>query len=248
MIAPELERRRLGFRAQADQRAYVAAYADHLRATLAASDLSRFIGSSEHIHAWLTAPAQIAALDAFLTAHFKEVVYLLYLRPQEDLVISTYSEAIRRGARHDFATHLARHGRIDHWRRLKPWLEVIGRARLQVRLMVPDALENGDLLDDFCAAAGIDPAGLARSARMNTGLSAGEIALRRLLNAILPVQTRSGDPHPIYTRLLRRLAPLCARSGRLTLSDEQIEDLRARNSEANEKLRRRLFYHRSALF
>ncbi len=215
---------------------------------LADTSLPRFIASSEHIHAWITTPERIAALDLFLRTRFSRVDYLLYLRPQEELVTSGYSEAVRRGARHDFATHLARNGRIDHWRAIKPWLEVVGRDRLRLRLMVPNALEKQDLLEDFCAAAGLDLTGLARPDRVNTALTQGEIALRRRLNAVLPVQAPTGGPNPHYARILRLLGPLWSGSARLELSAAQIADLRARNAAGNEKIRKRFFHHRPALF
>lgn len=247
-IEPDLERRSLGFRTRVDQSAYVTEYAGFLDAVLAETSLPRFIASSEHIHAWLTTPELIAALDGFLQGRFSQVEYLVYLRPQEELVTSAYSEAIRRGARHDFATHLARHGRINHWTALKRWLEVIGRDRIRVRLMARDALAGQDLIEDFCRVSGIESAGLGRPPRVNAALTRGEIALRRRLNTMLPVQSRSGRVHPLYALSLRLLRPFYADDRHLRLSAEQMTALQACNFESNEKLRKRLFHHRSALF
>ena len=247
-IGPDLERRRLGFHRRTDQSGYVRAYADWLSRTLAAAPQPRFIASSEHLHAWLTTPERVAALDRFLGMHFAQVSYLIYLRPQEDLLTSGYSEAVRRGARHDFATHLARRSRMNLWHGLKPWLAVVGRDRLQVRLMVRDALQGGDLLTDFCAAAGICADGLARPPRVNSALSPGEIALRRRLNCLLPVQARSGGMHPLYAAALRALAPVARNDRRLQLSPAQVADVRARNAASNEKIRKHFFHNRPALF
>ncbi len=245
-VPPELERRRLGFRNRADQRAYVMRYAAWLDARLDGSAL--FVGSSEHIHAWLTTPALIAALDRFLTARFAEVRYLVYLRPQEELLTSGYSEAVRRGATHDFATHLARSPGINLWRGLKPWVQTVGRDRLEVRLMQPDALAGGDLLADFCATAGICADRFERPPRVNASLDLGEIALRRRLNAVLPVLARSGRPHPLHSAALRLLRPLLRDRGRLRLRAEEVAQIRARTAASNEKLRRRLFWTRPELF
>ena len=248
-IAPELERRRLGFASRADQRAYVAAYRDFLDRTLAQSDAQRFIASSEHIHAWLTTPEQIAALDRFLCARFSEVRYMVYLRAQDELILSSYSEAIRRGATHDFSAHLSRHARLNHWARLKHWHQVIGRQRLMIRLLRKDALAGGDLLSDFCAATGIDRCGLHQPPRVNTALSAGEIALRRQLNQRLPVLGSDGQLHPLYRRALHWLLPLTRGAAQpLTLSPAERADIRARNAPGNEKIRKRYFRDRPALF
>jgi hypothetical protein len=248
LIEPELERRLLHITNRADQKGYVAQYAQFLDGLLAATPLPRFIASSEHIHAWITTPERIAALDIFLRERFSKVTYLVYLRPQEELVTSTYSEAIRRGARHDLAEHLSHHGWIDHWRGLEPWLAVVGPERLKLRLMVRDALAGGDLLEDFCAAAGIAAAGLQRPDPVNAALGKREVALRRRLNALLPVQSRSGAPHPVYRRLLRLCRPLCRGEDRLALTAVQMAEVRMRNAKGNEMIRARFFSDRPQLF
>lgn len=247
-IAPELERRRLGLGTRAEQTAYVAAYDRFLTDVLARTKARCFIGSSEHIQAWLNTTAQIEALDRFLSARFTEVRYLVYLRAQDELVASGYSEAIRRGATHDFQTHLARHARQSHWASVKQWRAVVG-PRLLVRLTSKDALRGGDLLVDFCAIAGIDRTGLHDPPRVNAALGAGEIALRRQLNRFLPVLGRDGRLHPIYRLALHGLAPLTRnRAERISLSAEQRRAVLATNSHDNEKIRKRYFRDRPSLF
>lgn len=247
-IGPELERRRLGLVTPARQAAYVAEYDRFLRGVLAFARGDHFIASSEHIHAWLSTPAHILALDRYLSARFTQVRYLVYLRAQDELVASGYSEAIRRGATHDFQTHLALHGRHSHWSSLKPWRAVVG-PRLLVRLTSVDALTGGDLLSDFCAIAGIDTAGLHRPPRVNAALSRGEIALRRQLNRVLPVLGRDGRLHPVYQLALHSMAPLARRyPERIGLSEEQRAQVLVQNCGDNEKIRKRYFRDRSALF
>ena len=249
IVPPELERRRLRFGTRADQTAYVAAYRDYLDDMLQRCTGTHFIGSSEHIHAWLRKPQQIATLDEFLCARFSSVEYLVYLRAQPQLVTSTYSEAIRRGATHDFATHLERHAVINHWAQLKPWVHTVTRARLRVRLVCSDVLENGDLLHDFCKYAEIASAGLRQPPRVNAALSLPELALRRRLNQILPVLGRDGRHHWLYRGALRLLCPVVARNPRpLGLTEIQGAEIIARNAEGNEKLRKKLFPMRPALF
>ena len=240
-IAPELERRRLGLHSIYDQQAYTARYAQFLDTILQHADARLFLGSSEHLQAWLRAPRQIAALDSFLRARFVQVDYLVYLRRPEELVISSYSEAVRRGATHDLTTHLARHGTVAHWNALKPWVQVVGAGRLTVRLVCPDALHGGDLLTDFATQAGIALPGMERPGLINTALSASEIALRRRLNGILPVLGRHGGLHWSYRAALRVLGPVLARSQqRLNLTVAQRADIRARNAAENARVCKKL--------
>lgn len=247
-IGPELERRRLGLGTPEQQSEYVDAYDRFLTTVLKDSGADCFIGSSEHIQAWLTKPTQIEALDRFLSARFTQVRYLVYLRAQDELVASGYSEAIRRGATHDFQTHLASYARQNHWASVKQWRAVVG-PRLLVRLTSRDALHGGDLLVDFCAIAGIDKAGLDDPPRVNAALGTGEIALRRQLNRILPVLGRDGRLHPAYRLVLRGLGPLARyRGDRISLNAEERLEVLAKNSTDNEKIRRRYFRDRPSLF
>lgn len=247
-IVPELERRRLGLVTRAHQAAYVAEYDSYLSGVLRSTKCDLFIGSSEHIHAWLISPAHILALDRFLSARFTQVRYLVYLRAQDELVVSGYSEAIRRGATHDFQTHLLRHGRQSHWSSVRQWRGGVG-SRLLVRLTCADALKGGDLLTDFCSIAGIDAANLDRPPRVNAALSRGEIALRRRLNRVLPVLGRDGRLHPVYQLALHSMAPLARRyPERIGLSDAERAEVLEQNRGDNEKIRKRYFKDRPALF
>ncbi len=248
-VGPELERRRLGFASRADQSAYVGRYRDFLDRRLQTATQSLFIASSEHIHAWLDTAERVAALDAFLRQRFAEVQYLVYLRPQDELIASSYSEAVRRGASYDFQTHLTKYNRLNHWARLKPWRAVVGRGRLHVRLTCRDALMGGTLLTDFCAVAGIDATGLRQPRRVNASLSKGEIALRRVLNRHLPVLGGDGRLHPLYRLALVGLRPLAAlKPGKLRLSPMERAAILAEYQVGNEKLRKRFFADRDALF
>ncbi|TVP71119.1 MAG: hypothetical protein EA339_11000 [Rhodobacteraceae bacterium] len=248
-VGPELERRRLGFASRADQSTYVARYRDFLDRRLQTAIQPLFIASSEHIHAWIDTPERIAALDAFLRQRFTEVQYLVYLRPQDELIASSYSEAVRRGASYDFQTHLTKYNRLNHWQRLKPWRAVVGRSRLSVRLTCRDALAGGALVADFCTAAGIELAGLRIPKRANTALSQGELALRRYLNRQLPVLGRDGRLHPLYRLALLTLRPVAAlRSDKLQLSPAERAAILAEHQFGNEKIRRRFFADRARLF
>lgn len=249
-IAPKLERNRLGFETPQDQADYVADYQAFLSQNLARhnQNCAVFIGSSEHIYAWMTTPERISALDRWLQTHFSLVEYLVYLRPQADMVASGYSEAIRRGATHDFDTHLTRHSNMDYWMRLQQWRAIVG-PRLSVGLMVPDAMQGGDLLQDFCARLGIRMDGLVRPAHLNTALPRKEMALRRQLNRILAPHRSDGLDNPAYRRILRLLRPFLARDkAPLRLTETQVAQVHQINSKSNERVRETYFPDRKHLF
>lgn len=240
----------LGLRNPDAQRGYVDAFEARLQQGRQAWGEGVYLGSSEHIHAWLTRAEQIAALDDMLRRHFDSVQYLVYLRPQLEMVVSAYSERIRRGETLSFDDHFnSRLKALNYWKSLRLWARVVGEARITPRLLTPDALVGGDLLDDFCAQAGIDRTGLKTPRRMNTSLSAEAIALRRRLNRFLAVRNRQGGrakPYQMALRLLERRLP--QPGTRLQLTEAQRAALLADHAEGNEKLRARYFPERATLF
>lgn len=249
MIHPIFERNLLGLHAVEDLRAYAQRYAAYLSARLAEQrGQELFVGSSEHLFAWLNSVDQIQALDRFLGERFSQVQYLLYLRPQEELVLSGYSEAIRRVHSHSLAQHLAASGRINLHTPVDRWVRAVGQDRLIVRLLLPDALHAGNLLTDFCHCVGIDANALPRPERINAALSVEEVAIRRVLNRVLPRQGRSGDMHPVYNVTLKALLSIWRKRSELTLTAAQQAEIRQLNAPQNERVREMFFPRRPTLF
>lgn len=248
-IPPQFERKLLNLHTVDDLRDYTKRYTAHLSKQLSAqSGHHSFVGSSEHLYAWLNSVEQIQALDKFLLQRFSQVQYILYLRAQEELVLSGYSEAIRRVHSHSLAQHLAASGRINHYIPVERWVRAVGRERLVLCVLSPDMLKEGDLLSDFCHHAGIDANGLPRPGRVNTAMSMEEIQIRRVLNRFLPRQGRDGDMHPFYRAALKTLLATRRNRTPLTLTKEQRAEIRHMNFPQNEALRQRFLPHLQTLF
>lgn len=250
VMADGVARRVLGLHERDAQRAYVDAFEARLQHGRQTWGERLYLGSSEHIHAWLSKPEQIAGLDDMLRKHFNDVQYLVYLRPQTEMIVSAYSERIRRGETLSFDDHFRQRLKaLNYWKSLRLWARAVGDARITPRLLTPDALVGGDLLDDFCAIAGIDRTGLKTPRRMNTSLSAEAIALRRRINRFLPVRNRRGGrakPYQLALRLFERRLP--QPGSRLALTETQRAALLADHAEGNEKLRALYFPERATLF
>ena len=240
----------LGLRGDGDDAALAARFLDWLDTQRAGWPEARFVASSEHLQAWLHRPAFIRALDSFLGERFTSVEYLLYLRPQADLLLSSYSERIRRGEALSLARHLDERPRaLDFDAIVTRWEEALGAGRLHLRLLHPDALTGGALIPDFCDALGLSPEGLAEPARMNPSLGAAELAFRRRLNRLLPVRLADGRRNPWDLRALalwRRMRPEA--DAPLALSPDQRARIEALHAESNERLRARHFPARPTLF
>lgn len=140
--------------------------------------------SSENMTGNLHGPKSIQNLKDIFSPHFDEIKIVVYLRRQDDAILSMYGEFMRKGFNGmsfpDFVTAcLSRHSPTPYlyYRRvLSTWIDVFGKDAMDVRLFDRDCLAGGDILTDFMTALfGADIPDLSQiqpAAEDNTGLSA----------------------------------------------------------------------------
>ncbi|WP_323034655.1 hypothetical protein [Pararhodobacter sp.] len=250
VLAVPNKQRALGVRGQASQAAFVDRFDDSLREGVKTWPEQTYLASSEQIHAWLHTAERMQAMHQMLAKHFTQVRYVVYYRAQEEFMLSTYSEAIRRGEMSTLDQHIDAYlPHMNYHHRAMLWASVVGRENLTVRLFAKDALRNGDLLDDFCDVTGIDRGPLSTPTRKNPSLSVEEIALARRLAQRLPAYLPTGHPNPVFrlaNAILRRKLPKPGTP--VTLTQAQALRIREANADANEKLRAEFFPDRETLF
>ncbi len=157
-----------------------------------------WIVSSEHLQSRLGA-GEIRRLKDLLDPLFEEIRILIYLRHPLHTAVSSWSTKVKNGigspilqAPETFA-HLCAHQPI-----LERWLEVFARDQFCVRLFQAEDFFGGDLLHDFCHAAGIrlEPT-LLIPERQNAALS--HLAIKVLEHLKLMASSRLGDRHsPLF--------------------------------------------------
>jgi len=244
------KRHALGVDNRESQVEYVNRYEEMLREGVKNWTEHTYLASGEQVHSWLSTPDNISALDQFLGQFFDDVRYIVYYRPQEEIMLSTYSERIKRGEMITFDQHFnQRLRKMNYWRKAEMWAGLVGRDRFIPRLMTRDALEGGDLLDDFCAVAGINRTPLETPPRMNLSLSAEEMALYLKLGRLVPVRTRAGAPNKLFRTLFRVARRALPKPGsKITLTPDQRQQIRDANAASNDMLRAAYFPERAALF
>jgi len=206
--------------------------------------------SSEHIYPWIIAPEEIAALDLMFAAHFDEVRYILYIRSQDDMIVSEYSEALKRGS------NLRLNGLIDQRRttliwepRVRTWEKAVGRARFDLRLFDPTFLADRDLLCDFALACGFTLDGLVTPPRANESLSAAAAECLRMMNDRIPQLLHDGTPNPLHWGVVWNLTNMMpADAPSLALTAEQYARVQGIVGPSNERLRADFFPDRTTLF
>ena len=143
-----------------------------------------WIISSEHLQARLRTNKEVEELKNFLLEHFEEVNVICYMRKPIEAVISLWSTAARHG--HCWETLPLPGSHIDrlcnHRNTDQIWSGSFG-TRFNARLYTKLDLLKGNIIDDFCNYAGIDPSGLkSPSETHNTSLSEAAIKIISFIN------------------------------------------------------------------
>ena len=126
--------------------------------------------SNEHCQSRLHTPEEVARLRDLLAPHFSQVVVLVYLRRQDQVVISSRNTSLRSHGRLPaawFPTEPGQLALLDHALLLLRWGQVFGAAALRPRLYQADEATH---LQDFLDAIGAPPLPLNPPRRLNRSL------------------------------------------------------------------------------
>lgn len=247
-------RRMLGFEDAQGAKAFAAEMMETFKRRLAAAPkgLHTWVASSEHAWPYLFDQDRIGTFDRLLKSHFDEVTYVVYLRRQEDLILSAYSEAVRRGVDksfEDFVETFLKKGHGNHMKNLRQWANVAGEERLVVRLLERDALKGGDLVEDFCDVLGIGASGFVRPDIYNPSLTQKSLDAFLLINRhIASVTTKDPELQSLRDELCRAAEYWGADGPALSLPLPLLNRIREQLGPSNEKLRERFFPDRDELF
>lgn len=155
---------------------------------LAKADADVFVVSSEHFHSRLLEADSVAQLAAFLNPLFSDISVVCYLRRQDEMALSFYSEKLRAGFIPPEILPLSnlrrRQGALppffDFESLLDRWSEAFGPGRLSVQLYQADSLLNADVVEDFFQLADLGPPEIRLPSAANPSLClAAQAALRR---------------------------------------------------------------------
>jgi len=198
--------------------------------------------SSEHFSSRLD-DAGVGRLRARLGDLSDDIRVLVYLRRQDDALVSLYSTFVKAGGVGDRA-HLADRAKwLDYERLLERWGAAFGQDRLTVRLFPPG---DGSVIDDFCAASAIPRLPEPKHARLNQALDHRSTELLLRLNTRLPALRGEGinlDRGAIVRFLERRPG-----GPQLVMPAAERRRLLSRFERGNESVRARYFPDRATLF
>lgn len=210
----------------------------------------RWLISSEHLQSRLTTREEVERLADILKPLFSDIRILVYLRHPLATAISYWSMRVKGGAPlpalgepGSFGHHIC-----DHRGILERWLAAFPSSPFCVRLFERQSFEAGDLIRDFCAAAGIDwQPELRMPPRLNETLSYQAIRLLARINEQVP-RWLNGQINPNRAALASSFLECFASFPAYQPSRSELERYSAFYRDSEEWVRATFFPQRSQLW
>ena len=173
---------------------------------------------------------EIQSLKASLSQVAKDFRVIFYARNLAQVIQSVYAQRVRLGQKsYDFDRFFdvqMEEGRLDYFATAQAWAEVFGWENMRVRSLDEGHLVNGDLTDDFLAAAGVDPnqrrlQAMVRPGRIN--VSSGWRILEAM-RALHKGRIRLAPSHPLamfMTRADRWFDQVCVESAAIEVGERR---------------------------
>jgi len=232
----------LGVRNEADASKFRDQLWSQLAGEFAAKPYRMAVFSSEHCSSRLLDESEVAWLRDALLRFAARVRVVVYIRRQDDFLLSTYSTAVKSGACAPLRLPQERivQNRYDLWPLLERWSAVFGRENVICRKFERASLKDGDVVTDFLDAAGIEPdAEFQRPEDLNEALDAETLEFLRLLNKHVP-RFKARKLNPLRDNLVTLLNK-ASRGPLLTLGEAELAGFMAQFDESNAKVARAWF-------
>lgn len=202
-----------------------------LRKELREGSCSHVVMSNEHCSSRLRDHSQVDFLRTFLGEFFDRIRILVYIRRQDDFLVSTYSTMVKTGRTNPIHVPSAKGQlrRYDHWDLLSRWADVFGRENIICRKYDRSELVDGDIIKDFGVQAGVPTAPeYERPVMTNESLDAEALEFLRIFNRYY---NRTGH----RSQLVQALAAI-SDGPLVTLPEDELVKFMGLFKESNEKV------------
>ncbi|NNE22971.1 MAG: hypothetical protein HKN11_10215 [Rhizobiales bacterium] len=215
-------------------------FATSLAAEIAAADAGKVVLSDEGLSG--LKPAEIVRLKALLEPLFSNIHVVIYLRRQDEHVVSRYLQTLARGNTATLEQHMAMDlsNTYDYHAKLRQWANHFQPASLRPRLFDGNEFRGGSLMADFLAAIDLADAGpFTDTPAQNASLDARRARFVRFINAAV-LRGANRRVSAVRRKLVRYLAQ-SSTGARLALCDEAADDFMARWAASNAAVARDYF-------
>lgn len=177
-----------------------------------------------------------------------KVKVVVYLRPQEEFMASTYSTRIKSGGTDDFDPLAYKKKRYDYLGMLDNWASVVGSDNIHLGIFQPKRWKDKNLYLDFFAKIGIAPNSdltFPERAR-NKSFSQEQIEFLRQFNGLVP-EYLDGAKNELRGDVIEYLESLPT-SEPFSLDQKLILEIQKYYKKDNEKLRKTYLSELDSLF
>lgn len=210
------------------------------------SSITTIVVSGEMLGHQLRKPEQLRYLRELLSPYASEFSIFVYLRRQDEISLSRYSTALRRGERRARPLSTV----FDYEKLLDLWSGEFGKETIHPRLYDRSSLIGGDVVRDFAEAAGLpfDQDG-KKPISQNTSL---QPVAQSFLAALAAKVRDSGFEQPFEAiaghAAINRLLSTAYQGTGYQPSREDVLRFYGQIADSNERVRARWFPERGSLF
>lgn len=193
----------------------------------------RAILSNEHCSSRLLSYEELSRLHDMLARLTDDIKVVLYLRRQDEFLLSTYSTSVRSGetAHLEIPTEDIIRTRYDYSTLIRRWRDVFGPSVI-VRIFDRSTLIEGDIVADFLSVIDVDRHQFVRVPDTNGQLTALQLEFLRRLNEHLPL-LEDGQLSPYRFSLAELVDKLPRHGPRLSLPHSDLVPFMERFKEGN---------------
>ncbi len=164
-------------------------FGDELRAEIQANKCPRVFLSSEHLSSRLRTVQEVSRLATIVRPLADIVKIVVYLRPQPELYLSTYSTWIKSGSTKPLEPpKMGQHPRYNYEKLLLLWADVFGKDNIIVRIYDRNTLVDRDVVKDFFSIMGYKPGSdIKIPTALNVRLDHDALQFLLVFNKYIPV-------------------------------------------------------------
>jgi hypothetical protein len=226
-----------GIHSPEEARKFRADFVDQLAGEFQVGEFHTVVMSGEHCSSRLLDDGEVQWLKDFLSRHFEQIKIVVYIRRQDDYLLSTYSTAVKSGATVPLQIpgEETIENRYDHWRLISRWARIFGRENIICRKYEKSALRSGDVVEDFLFAAGLESGpDYVRPDNVNESLDAEMLEFLRLFNRHIPRFAKK-SLNPNRDNIVRLLSKM-SRGPLITLDEAELARFMGLFAESNRRV------------
>jgi hypothetical protein len=203
------------------------------------SGLSRVLFSDEALYA--SSNKALRRLSRFMDRIADNVRLVVYLRRQDDHLVSRYQQVVKVGETRRLTERLQLDlsDTYNYYVRLRKWQRLLEPTEFVVRRFERDSFVDGSLYQDFFDAAGIDARAhdLEQVESRNESLDAEATEFLRILNVLRTQDEEAAALVTVDRALTRRLSEF-SEGPTLTLPERELDEFMAQWETSNRRLAR----------